>query len=60
MNRETGQPFGRVTFSGGVAEVTEDSDTRSALGRADAALYRAKAGRPQTGWWWAERSCRPP
>jgi len=42
MNRETGQPFGRVTFSGGVAEVTEDSDTRSALGRADAALYRAK------------------
>ncbi len=42
MNRDTGQPFGRVTFSGGVAEVTEDSDTRSALGRADAALYRAK------------------
>jgi diguanylate cyclase len=29
-----------------VAEVTEDSDTRSALGRADTALYRAKeAGR---------------
>jgi diguanylate cyclase len=44
MNRETGQPFGRVTFSGGVAEVTEDSDTRSALGRADAALFRAKEG----------------
>lgn len=42
MNRDTGQPFGRVTFSGGVAEVTEDADTRSALGRADAALYRAK------------------
>lgn len=42
MNRETGKPFGRVTFSGGVAEVTEDSDTRSALARADAALYRAK------------------
>lgn len=42
MNRENGQPFGRVTFSAGVAEVTEDSDTRSALGRADAALYRAK------------------
>lgn len=42
MNRETGKPFGRVTFSGGVAEVTEDSDTRSALTRADAALYRAK------------------
>lgn len=46
MNRDTGQPFGKVTFSGGVAEVTEDADTRSALGRADAALYRAKeAGR---------------
>jgi diguanylate cyclase (GGDEF)-like protein len=46
MNRDTGRPFGKVTFSGGVAEVTEDSDTRSALGRADTALYRAKeAGR---------------
>jgi diguanylate cyclase len=44
MNRETGQPFGRVTFSGGVAEITEDADTRSALGRADAALYLAKEG----------------
>ena len=42
VNRETGQPFGRVTFSAGVAEVTEDADTRSALARADAALYRAK------------------
>lgn len=46
VNRDTGQPFGRVTFSAGVAEVTEDADTRSALSRADAALYRAKqAGR---------------
>jgi len=42
INRDTGQPFGRVTFSGGVAEVTEEAETRSALGRADAALYRAK------------------
>ena len=42
MNRDTGQPFGRVTFSGGVAEVTEDTDPRSALACADAALYRAK------------------
>ncbi|WDA41998.1 GGDEF domain-containing protein [Erythrobacter sp. BLCC-B19] len=42
MNRETGQPFGKITFSAGVAEVTEDPDTRSALARADAALYRAK------------------
>jgi diguanylate cyclase len=31
-----------VTFSGGIAEVTEDTDPRSALARADAALYRAK------------------
>lgn len=46
VNRETGQPFGRVTFSAGVTEVTEDADPRSALARADAALYRAKqAGR---------------
>ena len=42
VNRETGQPFGRVTFSAGVTEVTEDADTRSALARADAALYCAK------------------
>lgn len=46
MNRETGRPFGKVTFSGGLAEVTEDDDPRSALARADAALYQAKeAGR---------------
>jgi diguanylate cyclase len=42
MNRETGLPFGKITFSGGVAEVTDDADPRSALARADAALYRAK------------------
>ena len=42
MNRDTGKPFGKVTFSGGVAEVTEDADSRSALARADAALYQAK------------------
>lgn len=51
MNRETGRPFGKVTFSGGLAVVTEggateDDDPRSALSRADAALYEAKnAGR---------------
>jgi diguanylate cyclase len=46
MNRETGKPFGKVTFSGGVADVTEEADPRSALARADAALYEAKqAGR---------------
>lgn len=42
MNRDTGQPFGKITFSGGVAEVTEDGDARAALARADAALYAAK------------------
>jgi diguanylate cyclase len=46
LNRETGRPFGKVTFSGGIAEVTEEDDPRSALARADAALYEAKeAGR---------------
>lgn len=42
MNRDTGEPFGKITFSAGVAEVTEHTDMRSALARADAALYRAK------------------
>jgi diguanylate cyclase len=44
MNRKTGRPFGKVTFSAGIAEVTEDADHRSALVRADAALYQAKQG----------------
>lgn len=42
MNRDTGKPFGKITFSAGLAEVTEDADARSALVRADEALYRAK------------------
>ncbi|TRD11084.1 diguanylate cyclase [Erythrobacter insulae] len=42
MNRETGKSFGKITFSAGLAEVTEDVDPRSALIRADAALYEAK------------------
>lgn len=42
VNRENGLPFGRITFSAGIAEVTEHPDTRSVLIRADAALYRAK------------------
>ncbi|MBV7258904.1 GGDEF domain-containing protein [Erythrobacter crassostreae] len=42
MNRDTGKSFGKITFSGGVAEVTEDVDPRSALIRADSALYQAK------------------
>lgn len=42
MNRDTGKPFGKITFSGGVAEVQGIDDTREALARADAALYQAK------------------
>lgn len=43
INRDTGEPFGKITFSAGIAEVTENADDiRSALARADAALYRAK------------------
>ncbi|MEM9310143.1 MAG: GGDEF domain-containing protein [Pseudomonadota bacterium] len=42
MNRETGRPFGKVTFSGGLAQVGEQGDPRDALAVADAALYQAK------------------
>lgn len=42
MNRETGRPFGKVTFSGGLAEVGKEGDPRDALAVADAALYQAK------------------
>lgn len=45
MNRETGKPFGKVTFSGGIALVNDFEDPRSALAAADEALYEAK----QTG-----------
>jgi diguanylate cyclase len=46
VNRTTDQPFGQITFSGGVANVFAHSDPREALGAADAALYHAKsAGR---------------
>ena len=46
LNRETGRSFGKITFSGGIAEVSGVEDTREALARADAALYEAKgAGR---------------
>ncbi len=44
MNRETGKPFGKVTFSGGLAQVTDHDDPRNALALADAALYEAKEG----------------
>jgi diguanylate cyclase len=42
VNRETGKPFGKVTFSGGIAQVSDGEDPRNALARADAALYTAK------------------
>lgn len=48
MNRDTGRPFGIITFSAGVAQVDEYDNPREALSQADDALYRAKeAGRNQ-------------
>ncbi len=46
MNRESGKPFGKITFSAGIAELIDLNDPREALSRADKALYNAKnAGR---------------
>jgi len=46
VNRESGKPFGKITFSAGIAKVEDVKDMREALARADAALYEAKsAGR---------------
>jgi diguanylate cyclase len=42
INRKTDQPFGQITFSGGVADVFGYADVREALRSADEALYRAK------------------
>lgn len=42
VNRANDQPIGRITFSGGVADVFAYSDARAALRAADQALYRAK------------------
>jgi diguanylate cyclase len=42
VNRATDQPFGQITFSGGIADVFACGDPRTALKAADAALYRAK------------------
>ena len=42
INRETGKPFGKITFSGGIATVQGVDDMRAALSRADEALYKAK------------------
>lgn len=43
INRKTDEPFGQITFSGGVADVFGYGDTRAALKAADEALYKAKA-----------------
>lgn len=42
INRKTDEPFGQITFSGGVADVFGYDDARAALKAADEALYRAK------------------
>lgn len=42
INRKTDEPFGQITFSGGVADVFGYTDTRAALKAADDALYKAK------------------
>lgn len=48
VNRKTEEPFGQITFSGGVANVFTYADPRAALSAADEALYKAKqAGRNQ-------------
>jgi diguanylate cyclase len=43
VNRATEVPFGKITFSVGIADVFAHADPRSALRAADQALYRAKA-----------------
>lgn len=48
VNRKTDEAIGRITFSGGVADVFAYSDPSAALAAADLALYRAKeTGRNQ-------------
>jgi len=42
VNRDTDEPMGQITFSGGVADVFGYPDARAALKAADEALYRAK------------------
>ncbi len=42
VNRANELPFGQITFSAGIAEVSSVCDPRSALKAADVALYRAK------------------
>ncbi len=43
VNRANDLPFGKVTFSAGVADVYAHADARSALRAADEALFRAKS-----------------
>jgi diguanylate cyclase len=46
INRSTDTPFGRITFSGGIADALAHRSKAAALTAADAALYAAKhAGR---------------
>lgn len=48
INRATDEPFGQISFSGGLADVFAFSDRRAALKAADAALFHAKqAGKNQ-------------
>lgn len=42
VNRATDVPFGKVTFSAGLADVFAETDPRAALRAADDALYAAK------------------
>lgn len=42
VNRQSGQGFGPASFSARVVEIANRCDTRSALARADVALYGAK------------------
>lgn len=44
VNRRTQQPFGQVTFSGGIADLFSYPSAREALSAADEALYDAKQG----------------
>ena len=43
VNRANDVPFGKITFSGGVANVFAYPDPRAALRAADSALYQAKS-----------------
>jgi diguanylate cyclase len=44
VNRANDNPIGRITFSGGIADVFAHKNPRDALKAADEALYEAKSG----------------